>query len=105
VELEEKLPLKPTQSVAILRAPADVDLGRVGMAPADGSSGADAVLAFVVRSADLAAVAEPVVGSDLNRDRLARLLIDRGWDPVRPVAVDATWSALRFKSAFRERGA
>ena len=37
------------------------------------------------------------LGMDLNRDVLAALLIERGAKPVRQIALDATWSALRFR--------
>lgn len=37
------------------------------------------------------------LGTDLNRDSLAALLIDSGVQPVRQIAVDEVWSALRFR--------
>lgn len=37
------------------------------------------------------------VSSDLSRDSLAALLTLLGWEPVASIAVDDTWSALRFK--------
>ena len=39
------------------------------------------------------------LGTDLNRDILAALLTERGVQPVRQVAIDETWSALRFRPA------
>jgi hypothetical protein len=39
------------------------------------------------------------LGTDLNRDVLAALATERGAQPVRQVAVDAVWSALRFRPA------
>jgi hypothetical protein len=39
------------------------------------------------------------VESDLNRDRLWELLAPRALKPVAQVAVDAVWSALRFRPA------
>ncbi len=36
-------------------------------------------------------------GTDLNRDTLARHLAPHGIRPVRQVAVDDVWSALRFR--------
>jgi len=45
-------------------------------------------------------VAYPKAGqlrTDLNRDVLAAFLIERGTRPVRQIALDATWSALRFR--------
>lgn len=35
--------------------------------------------------------------SDLSRDLLAELLQPTGWRPVSIVALDGTWSALRFR--------
>ena len=78
---------------------------------------ADAVLLFVRMRADLddaeallaaaradrlAWVAYPKagrLGTDLNRDRLAEALTALGLRPVRQVALDDTWSALRFRPA------
>jgi hypothetical protein len=37
------------------------------------------------------------LGTDLNRDSLAALLIERGVQPVRQIAIDDVWSALRFR--------
>jgi hypothetical protein len=39
------------------------------------------------------------LGTDLNRDVLAALLAGQGVQPVRQVAIDETWSALRFRPA------
>ena len=39
------------------------------------------------------------LGTDLNRDILAALLTAEGVQPVRQVAIDETWSALRFRPA------
>jgi hypothetical protein len=37
------------------------------------------------------------LGTDLNRDSLARVLQAAGLEPVAQIAVDDVWSALRFK--------
>jgi hypothetical protein len=37
------------------------------------------------------------LGTDLNRDVLAELVKTRGVQPVRQVALDDTWSALRLR--------
>lgn len=37
------------------------------------------------------------VKTDLNRDILWKLLEPTGWRPVTQVAIDATWSAMRFR--------
>jgi len=39
------------------------------------------------------------LGTDLNRDSLATLLEKEGIRPVTQVAIDETWSALRFRPA------
>ncbi|MEV6740775.1 hypothetical protein AB0N14_29045 [Streptomyces sp. NPDC051104] len=37
------------------------------------------------------------LGTDLNRDTLAAALYEGGVRPVRQIAIDDTWSALRFR--------
>jgi hypothetical protein len=37
------------------------------------------------------------LGTDLNRDRVAEVLIAAGIRPVRNVSIDEVWSALRFR--------
>jgi hypothetical protein len=37
------------------------------------------------------------LGTDLNRDSLAELLTTSGVQPVRQIAIDDVWSALRFR--------
>lgn len=39
------------------------------------------------------------LGTDLNRDVLAGLMLERGVQAVRQVAIDDVWSALRFRPA------
>ncbi len=39
------------------------------------------------------------LGTDLNRDSLAALLSESDIQPVRQVAIDDVWSALRFRPA------
>ncbi|WP_078551869.1 DUF3052 domain-containing protein [Bacillus alkalicellulosilyticus] len=36
-------------------------------------------------------------GSNSSRDKVAELLADKGFEPVRQVAIDEDWSALRFR--------
>ncbi|WP_342599340.1 DUF3052 domain-containing protein [Psychrobacillus sp. FSL H8-0483] len=36
-------------------------------------------------------------GSDCSRDTVAKLLANEGFEPVRNVAIDEDWSALRFR--------
>lgn len=39
------------------------------------------------------------LGTDLNRDTLARAAAGLGIRPVRQIAIDEVWSALRFRPA------
>ncbi|MEV6056258.1 hypothetical protein [Streptomyces sp. NPDC052107] len=109
-----KLQIKPGQSVAVLGKPDDVQLD---VEAGGDAASADAVLVFVTTSGDLlgadaqaalaaaqrdalAWVAYPKggkLGTDLNRDSLAAALSGRGVRPVRQIAIDDTWSALRFR--------
>ena len=53
-------------------------------------------------SCELTWIAYPKAGqleTDLNRDILWELLDGKGVRPVRQVALDDTWSALRFRPA------
>lgn len=114
VSVISKLQIKPGQSVVVLGKPEDVHLE---IEAAGDAASADAVLAFVTTSGDLlganaraalaaaqrdalAWVAYPKggrLGTDLNRDTLAAALSERGVRPVRQIAIDDTWSALRFR--------
>lgn len=40
-------------------------------------------------------------GSDCSRDIVAGLLADDGYEPVRQIAIDEDWSALRFRKPER----
>jgi hypothetical protein len=69
---------------------------RAGLA-AEASAALDAA-----RSDRIAWIAYPKagkLGTDLNRDILWDLLKGKGVKPVRQVAIDETWSALRFRPA------
>ena len=114
--LSGKLQLKPGQRVVVEGLPPGVDLElEVGQVQDDAVS-ADAVILFVANAAELgqradnvvqaakrdalAWVAYPKAGqldTDLNRDSLARFMIERGVQPVRQVAINELWSALRFR--------
>ena len=39
------------------------------------------------------------LGTDLNRDLLSAALAGEGVQPVRQIAIDEVWSALRFRPA------
>ena len=117
VDLVSKLQIRPGQRIAIINAPESLrpDLPE---ATTDEPTGADAVLAFVTTKDEISTVASPAMlaaqddrmawiaypkanqlGTDLNRDRLVRALESSRLQPVRQVALDSTWSALRFRPA------
>jgi hypothetical protein len=119
MDISAKLQIKPGQSVAVVAAPAELPaLADPAVNPLVAPPAADVVVAFARLAADLDTVAAPAVeaarldklawvaypkagqlGTDLNRDILVALLTARGVQPVRQVAVDGTWSALRFRPA------
>jgi hypothetical protein len=79
VDLAQKLQLREEQRLAVAGAPPAV---------------ADAL------SDRLAWVGHPKaggLGTDLNRNRVVELLRAKGIQPVRQIAIDETWSALRFR--------
>ena len=39
------------------------------------------------------------IRTDINRDKLWEALKPTGWQPVRQIALDTVWSALRFRPA------
>jgi hypothetical protein len=118
VELAAKLQIKPGAAVSVLGAPPDgPDLSGLGP-PAPGPAGAGAVIAFVRQAAELTEIAGAAIeaarddrlawiaypkagqlGTDLNRDSLARAAAGLGVQPVRQVSLDDVWSALRFRPA------
>jgi hypothetical protein len=83
MDLAGKLQLKPGQSVAIVAQPEGVSLEFGGDHPLAGAADqADGVIVFC-----------------RARDDLADLVKTRGVQPVRQVALDDTWSALRLRPA------
>lgn len=111
--LDAKLQLKPGQTIAIVDAPDTLELA----APQAAADVADAVIIFTTTQAqlqnrlvDLSAAATTgkltwlaypkakQLGTDLNRDIIRATANDNGLDPVRQIAIDDTWSALRLKS-------
>lgn len=119
MDVTAKLQIKPGQRVAVLAADGDVPSVATPEAnpPADPAD-ADAVVAFARNKAEVDSVAVPALaaarvdklawiaypkagqlGTDLNRDILAALLTGQAVQPVRQVAIDDTWSALRFRPA------
>jgi hypothetical protein len=119
VEIAAKLQLKPGQSVAVVGDPRDAALKLGSEHPSAEDPGtADAVIAFAANGQELEQLRQPVLagarrdaltwvaypkagqlGTDLNRDLLAGRLREQGVRPVRQVALDAVWSALRFRPA------
>jgi hypothetical protein len=119
MDLPGKLQLKPGHTVSIVNAPTDavVDLGDDYPTTGDPGS-ADAVIVFCANRAELDRFRDPVVpaaardaltwvaypkagklDTDLNRDSLAAIVKKEGVRPVRQVAVDEVWSALRLRPA------
>jgi hypothetical protein len=118
VELAAKLQIKPGMQVAVVGPqPAGPDLSGLGPPAADPAA-AGAVIAFVTLAAELTGAAGPAItaaredrlawiaypkagqlGTDINRDSLARAVAELGVRPVRQVALDDVWSALRFRPA------
>jgi hypothetical protein len=118
VDLAAKLQIKPGMQVSILgTGPDRPDLSGLAR-PTDAPAEAGAVIAFVTRAAELTEVAAPAIaaarqdrlawiaypkagqlGTDVNRDTLAKAVRELGVQPVRQVALDDVWSALRFRPA------
>ena len=117
----QKLNLKPGQALALVNPPQGMAALLAGLLPENPladrvESQAEAVLIFLTRQVEadslagiyanlkpggLAWAAYPKGGSkvptDLNRDILWKLVEPTGWRPVRMVALDETWSAMRFR--------
>ena len=126
-ELTKKLQLKPGMDALVINAPedfvarlrADFDEGQVhDMAERPGGKGHfDYVHLFVSDSGELESfyntahaamradtlfwISYPKqssgVKSDLNRDTLHVRIISDGWQGVRQISLDDTWSAMRYK--------
>jgi hypothetical protein len=113
MSLAKKLNLKAGTKLRVLAKPREVDLDDVDVTSL---ANVKDVLVFVTKLADIDRVATPMVeaaradriawaaypkagqlGTDLNRDILAKELQKRGAQPVRQVALDEVWSALRFR--------
>ena len=112
LDLERKLALKG-RSLEVRGAPCGLSFpGRKG------GSSERALLVFVTNRASLGTARRAVVesasadrltwvaypkagqlGTDLNRDSLAERLRKEGIQPVTQIAIDETWSALRFRPA------
>ncbi len=116
--LATRLQLKPGQSVAIVNAPEDAALELSGHPIAARPDEADAVIVYSTNRAELEELTDTLVpparrdaltwvaypkagqlGTDLNRDTLAELVQAHEVRPVRQVALDDVWSALRLRPA------
>lgn len=118
VNLRSKFQLKSGQAIDVVGAP-DSIIGLLSELETDETSDVGpALLAFVANFAALKKLDTMIIkaatsdrltwlaypkagqlGTDLNRDTLAASLIEGGARPVRQVALDDVWSALRFRSA------
>jgi hypothetical protein len=111
--LDAKLQLKPGQTVALVGAGPELDVA----APTAEPEAASTVVAFAKNSGELRSqlaalqavaarggvpwVAYPKakqLGTDLTRDVIRDLVPAAGLDPVRQIALDEVWSALRLKA-------
>jgi hypothetical protein len=119
MEISAKLQLKPGQRIATLTSTADVpSVVPPGAETTDRPQDSDAIVVFVRNKADLDTLAGPAIeaarldklvwiaypkggklGTDVNRDVLRNTLEPQGVQPVRQIAVDEVWSALRFRPA------
>lgn len=119
VDMTAKLQIKPGQRISTVAGSDDVPaIVAAGTPTADTPDTADVIVAFIRTRADLDTLAAPAIdaarrdklawiaypkagklGTDLNRDTLRELLVGRGIQPVRQVAIDEVWSALRFRPA------
>ena len=118
MDLAGKLQLKPGQSVAIVNAPEDAALELADHPIATGPGEADAVIAYCTNQAELTELRDDLVSAarrdaltwvaypktrqldtDLSRDVLAELVRAHGVQPVRQIALDDVWSALRLRPA------
>ncbi len=112
--LEKKLQLKNGQTIAVVGT---IVPALTLSAPRTDSKDADALLMFVANEAELRQhlselgsatetgkltwLAYPKAGqldTDINRDIIRTIANDNGLDPVRQIAIDDIWSALRLKA-------
>jgi hypothetical protein len=119
MDINAKLQIKPGQRIATLAGAGDVpSIAPEGTEMTDAPEEADVIVAFVRTKADLDTLAVPAIeaarldklvwiaypkggklGTDVNRDILRNSLESRGVQPVRQIALDEVWSALRFRPA------
>ena len=118
--LATKLNLKPSMRVVVLDAPAglDLDVDLAGVDVVTSGDVDDAVIAFAIDDEDIDRVGPSVVGvaakdgiswiaypkarqleTTLTRDTLRFRFAHDGVHAIRQVAIDATWSAVRYRPA------
>jgi hypothetical protein len=123
--LKEKFQFKNVTTLAVRNAPAGyaekLTAGLEGIEVVAGpDAAADALLLFVNNLAEAQALAPGAVATvapakpegilwiaypkggsgiktDVNRDKLWPVVQDAGWRPVRQIALDDVWSAMRFR--------
>ena len=116
--LAQKLQLKSSQGLELINPPAGY--GNFLMAEGIGIIGtSNAVLVFINSLEEVERIVPSTLGSistdalawisypkgssgvrtDVNRDKLWAALKSSGWRPVRQIALDDIWSALRFRPA------
>jgi hypothetical protein len=116
MDLPKKLQLRPDQHVEGVAVPPSVAAELPGCDRNHDHTVEDALVVFVADRATLEAHRATIVGAaaadrltwvaypkarqlgtDLNRDTVAAQLQESGIQPVRQIAVDDVWSALRFR--------
>jgi hypothetical protein len=116
MELAAKLQLKPGQGLATVLTPESL-VHALERSITPSTDPTAALLVFVVNRASLEEQCRSIVdavnesrltwvaypksgqlGTDLNRDSLSATLAISGIQPVRQIAIDDVWSALRFRS-------
>jgi hypothetical protein len=123
MDLAAKLQLKPDQPFKIIAAPHGVEPTLAGLEREGEDEQPVALLVFVTNRVGVQERMDQIVesaskdhvtwvaypkaghlGTDLNRDSLAALLVENGIQPVRQIAIDDVWSALRFRPGKRRTG-
>ena len=116
--LMQKLQLKTDHRLKLVNPPAGYENFLVGE-EVNIADTADALLVFTNSLAEVEQLVPPMfesvpadalvwvaypkgssgVKTDVNRDKLWETLKSTGWRPVRQIAMDSIWSALRFRPA------
>jgi hypothetical protein len=116
--LSKKFQLQAGQSLGLVNPPAGIE-NYLASEEIDVADTSDAVLIFTNSLEEVERVVPPTLHSisedalvwvaypkgssgvktDVNRDKLWEVLRLTGWHPVRQIAMDHVWSALRFRPA------